>query len=515
MSKFVGYARVSRVAGRAGDSFQSPRQQAEQIRAWADAHGHVLVEVVTELDVSGGKAVKERELERLVRLVESGDADGIIVTRLDRFARSLLHGLGAIDRIEKAGGIFVAVQDGFDLSTPTGRLVLRIMLSLAEFELDRIRGTFRASKADAVKRGLTVSSVAPLGYRRPGKGRPLEVIEDEAQWVRRIYARRAAGDGWATIANELEAAGVRTRHESSTWANRALRGVVRNRVYLGEARVVLDRGTGDEIITRDAHPAIVSQQEWDQANRVTGPAFTPNPRTVGDRSILRGLLRCAGCRGSMRWELRKFAAGAEWLVTCRNGAGGDTARGCPEPAYMRGIAEVERLVVMEVLAATDEVSASASGTEENDAAATARRDLDRALVARDEWRDDLDLQAALGMQQYVQGLRVRQDAVEEAERAAAAVEVPVGLRGLHVGLRERWDAMTASQQAGVLEGLLLCVMVRRRAKGSGGAVENRLRVVWRGEDVELPTRGRRVRDVLGPFRWDANLDTDARVLLGD
>ena len=514
MSTFVGYVRVSRVAGRTGDSFQSPRQQTDQIQGWADAHGHLLSEVVTELDVSGGRALKDRELERLVRLVESGDAEGIIVARLDRFARSLLHGLGAIDRIEKAGGVFVAVQDGFDLSTPTGRLVLRIMLSLAEFELDRIRGTFKASKADAVKRGLTVSSVAAFGYRRPGKGRPLQVVESEAEWVRRIFARRAAGDGWAKIAGELEAAGVQTRYGSSTWANRALRGIVRNRVYLGEARLVLDRSTGDEITTRDAHPAIVSHQVWEQANRITGPAFTPNPQTVTDRSVLRGLLRCAGCRGSMRWELRGFASGREWLVSCRNAAGGDTARGCPEPAYIRGIPDIERLIVTEVLAAIDALEVTASGVEEDDAAATARRALDQAVVARDEWRDNLEVQAAVGMQQYVQGLRVRQTAVEEAEQAAAAVEVPVGLRRLHVGLRKRWDSMTVPQQADVLEGLLVCVMVRRGSAESRGAVKDRLRVVWRGEDVELPTRGRRMREVLGPFRWDADLDTDAGVVRG-
>ena len=76
-----------------------------------------------------------------MRRVEAGETGGIVVVKLDRFGRTLVDSLALIARIEAAGGTFASVQDGFDLSTDTGRLVLRIMLSLAEWELDRIRGT--------------------------------------------------------------------------------------------------------------------------------------------------------------------------------------------------------------------------------------------------------------------------------------------------------------------------------------------------------------------------------------
>ena len=514
MGSFVGYVRVSRVAGREGDSFQSPRQQEAQLNAWAAAHGHVLVDVVTELDVSGGRSVASRELERLVRSVEAGEADGIVVARLDRFARSLLHGLAAIERIERADGTFVAVQDGFDLSTPTGRLVLRIMLSLAEFEIDRIRGTFLASKVDAVRRGLAISSVAPFGYQRLKKGQPLEIDQGEAAFVVAIFERRGSGQGWATIARWLEHEGAITRYGSTRWANQALRRIVRNRVYLGEVCLVVDRSTGEQVVTRDAHPPIVPGELWTQANRITGPAFTPNPRNLTERSIVRGLLRCAGCRGSMRWEMRKFASGSEWLISCRNAAGGDTARSCPEPAYARSVEEIEQRIVAGVLAATEDTGGAASASVEDRGVEQVRERLRRAEIARDEWRDDSDIQAAVGMGQYVQGLRARQKAVEDAEQAALAVEVPARLRSAHDGLRGRWASLSDEQRVRVLEGLLLCVFVRRGKQGSGSPLDGRLRLIWRGEDVELPTRGRRVREVVGPFSWDDVLDADARVLVG-
>ena len=507
MGSFVGYVRVSKVQGRAGDSFQSPRQQEDTVRTWAKAHGHELVDLVHELDVSGSRAVKDRELDRLVRRIEAGEAEGLIVARLDRFARSLVGGLAAIERIERAGGSFVAVQDGFDLSTPTGRLVLRIMLSLAEFELDRIRSTFAASKRDAVKRGLAVSSAAPFGYGRPGGGRPLEVVEDEARYVREIFHRRARGDGWAQIGRWLEGEKVSTRYGSERWANRALRELVQNRAYLGEVRVVLSRATGETITTEGAHEAIVDAGLWAAANAVAGPSFTGQTDNPGvERSLLRGLLRCAGCRGTMRWERRRRVDGETyWLTSCRAGQG-DSANVCPDRARLSDLEDAEQAVAAVVLQTLAQ-QARAAAESARDAGRAEQAALDRARATRDAFRDDIGVQEALGMTQYVEGLRARQDAVDVAERALEVAAPALRVRALHHNLPRRWPDLddVARQQA--LANLLQCVFVR----GSGPhwsrrPVGERIHLVWRGDDVDLPTRGRRVGGAVGPFRWDGDRD---------
>ncbi len=83
-TKVAGYVRVSSVAGREGPSFQSPDAQADAVRAHCKAHGLRLVEVARELDVSGGRAMKRPELDRLLALIEAGQLDGIVVWRIDR-----------------------------------------------------------------------------------------------------------------------------------------------------------------------------------------------------------------------------------------------------------------------------------------------------------------------------------------------------------------------------------------------------------------------------------------------
>ena len=111
-------------------------------------------EVFEELDESGGRADRPL-LMRAIERVESKESAGVVVAKLDRFGRSLIDGLAAIERIRAAGGTFVAVQDGLDITTPTGKLVLRIMLSMAEWELDRIRAPWEVARERAVARAST------------------------------------------------------------------------------------------------------------------------------------------------------------------------------------------------------------------------------------------------------------------------------------------------------------------------------------------------------------------------
>ena len=154
-----GYVRVSQVAGRSGESFISPLVQREQIQAWCVARGFALGEVFEELDESGARADRPL-LEQAVGRVEAGESGGIVVAKIDRFGRSLANGLAAIERVTRAGGVFASVQDGLDLSTDTGRLVLRIMLSMGEWELDRVRATWNTAREKAIARGVSIGAGA-------------------------------------------------------------------------------------------------------------------------------------------------------------------------------------------------------------------------------------------------------------------------------------------------------------------------------------------------------------------
>src|SRR5207342_324211 len=135
-----------------------------------------------EIDQSGAKLERPLFQEALARC-ERKETGGIVVARLDRFARSAVDALESIKRLNAAGARLVSVEDNFDGSTPMGRFAIGILTLIAELELERIKENWQTAKREAVSRGVHVSRTVPTGYRRDKKKR-LVRKEPDASAVR-------------------------------------------------------------------------------------------------------------------------------------------------------------------------------------------------------------------------------------------------------------------------------------------------------------------------------------------
>jgi DNA invertase Pin-like site-specific DNA recombinase len=96
-----GYVRVSRRAGREGESFISPEVQRKKIADWAKLHEVEIVHWWEELDQSGAKLERPMFQQALARC-EACETGGIVVARLDRFARSAVDALSSIRRLNES-----------------------------------------------------------------------------------------------------------------------------------------------------------------------------------------------------------------------------------------------------------------------------------------------------------------------------------------------------------------------------------------------------------------------------
>ena len=230
--QLTAYIRVSRVGGRSGDSFISPTVQRERIEGYAKAKGHTIAAWHEDLDVSGG-VMKRPGFDKALEQVISGETDGLIVMKLDRFARSLTGALDAIKTLDEAGRQLISVADDLDTSTPTGRFARTIMLALAELQREQIKESWQTAQQHAVARGVHISSKPPTGYDRAENGRLVPNVH--APRVTAAYEMRLAGANWPEIAAYLEGYGV-VHPYGQRWTSSAARNLLTNRVYLGEAR---------------------------------------------------------------------------------------------------------------------------------------------------------------------------------------------------------------------------------------------------------------------------------------
>lgn len=132
-----GYARVS-TRGQAKDG-NSLEFQEKQLR---DAGAEKIF-----FDTYTGKVTDRPELDKLIDEMQSGDT--MIVTKLDRVARSVSAGSELIDELSKKGIKVNILNMGIIDDTPTGRLLRNVMLSFAEFERDMIVQRTQEGKAIA------------------------------------------------------------------------------------------------------------------------------------------------------------------------------------------------------------------------------------------------------------------------------------------------------------------------------------------------------------------------------
>lgn len=133
-----GYARVS-------TDGQSVDAQVKQLRAAG-------AEEVFRETASGAKS-NRRELGRALKSL--GEGDTLLVTRLDRLARSTRDLLNTLDAITKAGAGFRSLGDTWaDTTTPHGRLMLTVLGGLAEFERELIRARTGEGRERAKARGV-------------------------------------------------------------------------------------------------------------------------------------------------------------------------------------------------------------------------------------------------------------------------------------------------------------------------------------------------------------------------
>lgn len=478
-----GYIRVSRVGGRSGDSFISPDVQREQIARHAQLHGHDVIEWHEDLDQSGGTIDRPGFQAALAR-IESGETDGLIVAKLDRFARSIYRARQAIERIENAGGAFISVADNFDLSTSAGKLMFNMMGSVAEFERDRIIEAWDASNRSAIERGIHFTNRPPFGYQR-GEDRRLVPEPARALLVRELFQRRAARDSWRAIAAWLNDS--YPREDNRAWTSRNIATMVQNRAYLGEAFHGAHRKT-------NAHEAIVTLAEWEAANAVKG-----GPGAIHERSaLLAGLIRCAGCRYAMRRTTVKNRHGERVPVySCQRRHTGGV---CPAPAQVMARL-VEEVVTDRVLMYLGHASWEVSGAEDH-GAEEAERHLAVAEGQLAAFLADDELREVVGREAFLAEARKRQHAVDAARAHAEAVRSRQGLqdRRRYV-LMEEWAKWEAAPDEGLCADTLRRVLETVYVRKGRVPVDQRVLLRWEGEDrYERPRRGT-TSYVVRPIPW--------------
>jgi DNA invertase Pin-like site-specific DNA recombinase len=183
--KIAAYIRVSTVG-------QNLASQKAEITRWLKGNASKKSEVTWFVDKSTGTNFERPGFKALQEAVFNGEVDTVVIYKLDRVSRSLCDGLSVITQWLESGIRLVATSQQFDFAGSTGKLILAVLLGVAEMEQETRRerqaagiaeakkaGKYRGRKAGTTKadagraavlksQGLNVSEIAnAMGVSRP------------------------------------------------------------------------------------------------------------------------------------------------------------------------------------------------------------------------------------------------------------------------------------------------------------------------------------------------------------
>ena len=252
-------------------AFNSLDAQREACEAYIKSQAHegwVLVKDRFDDGGLSGASLDRPALLILLDKVRARQIDIIVVYKVDRLTRSLADFAKLVDLFDGHGVSFVSVTQSFNTTSSMGRLTLNVLLSFAQFEREVIGERVRDKIAASKRRGIWVGGPVPLGYRSVDK--KLEIVPDEADLVRKIFADYLSRGSVSRLAASLNGQGLKPKARqlvngrtiaASHYRVGPLAHLLKNRFYIGEVvyRGETHKGEHPAILDRDLFEAVQSR----------------------------------------------------------------------------------------------------------------------------------------------------------------------------------------------------------------------------------------------------------------
>lgn len=222
--RVIGYTRVS--TQEQATEGMSLDAQASRVRAWAEATGAEVVEVVRDEGVSGTKLLAERPGgRRIADLLDARRpaADAVVVVRMDRLGRDAAEQLALLKRFRAGKVGLVAIAQQIDLATPHGRAMAQIGAVFAELERSLIAERTAEALTELRQQGRAWNH-APFGWDIVDGRLVANLTEQDS--LARIRDLRAAGTSYHKVAAILGAEGRATKR-GGPWQAASVRSVLR------------------------------------------------------------------------------------------------------------------------------------------------------------------------------------------------------------------------------------------------------------------------------------------------
>lgn len=285
-----------------------------------------------------GSNINRPAFEEMMRDIETGKVDRVVVYKLDRISRSLLDFAQIIGLFNKYKVEFISQTEKFDTSTSIGRAMLSIVMVFAQLERETIQQRVKDNYYQRGKNGLYLGGAAPFGYKKIEStlnGKKTYMLEEDqatADFVRKIYNMYSEENkSLGLIAREVNGILKVRTNKGNNWTACSLGRLIRNPVYVqANADVYIylkNKGAivnndindfagengcflygerksktrtkfsdmTDEYVTIALHKGLISSEQWMKCQYRAEENRCLKNSGRGTHSWLSGLMKCGYC----------------------------------------------------------------------------------------------------------------------------------------------------------------------------------------------------------------------------
>lgn len=316
-------------------------------------------------EVVSGESIEARpQMQTLLRDVETGIYDGVLVVEVERLARGDTSDQGRVAKTFKfSNTLIITPAKTYDPNNEFDEEYFEFGLFMSRREYKTTRRRLVAGADASCREGKFTGNVAPYGYERyklkKEKGWSLNIVPEQASVVRMIFdwylnGLSGAKAGYGKIAYELNRLGV-PAPSGAAWSQYGVQNIIRNPVYAGyikngyrkevkhlvDGKIVRSRPLNHDCrLYPGRHEAIISQDTWEAvSSRMKGRHSDSSTIRRPQQNPLSSLVYCSCCHKVM--QRRPYQGKTQDALIC-------TTTGCPTVSSFLSLVEQRILEALEL-----------------------------------------------------------------------------------------------------------------------------------------------------------------------
>lgn len=316
--------------------------------------GWQLAGIYTDPMISGTSAQKRPGFLQMVKDCEDGKIDLILCKSISRFARNTMDTLTYVRHLQNQGADIIFETNGIDTRDAYSEMMLTVWAAFAQEESRSIsentKWGIRKRFEEGVARWCKI-----YGYRKGNDGSQYEIVPEEAENIRLIFALADRGKSIDQIKKELEERNIPTPTGKTAWTRSNIHKMLRNEKYVGDLKLqkfyTEDHLSHHSVRNEDAavrsfyiknhHEPIVTRKVFDRVQTIL-EMKSMNGKDPYIQYPFGDMLRCPICGSPLHQRQLTITSrrGKAWY--CEHGCGGFLLRSSVvEGAVMRALSEMD------------------------------------------------------------------------------------------------------------------------------------------------------------------------------